>query len=105
MGIEPTSEAWEAYLKARKRTNWRHFCAFSIPQMDSNWSSGSGGVLAGSNPALSSTHLGSGLGNYRRLRASASSENTIESMPMTEPRRSEWNPAFSRTRIEATFLG
>ena len=28
MGIEPTSEAWEAYLKARKRTNWRHFCVF-----------------------------------------------------------------------------
>jgi len=23
MGIEPTSEAWEAYLKARKRTNRR----------------------------------------------------------------------------------
>jgi len=29
MGIEPTSEAWEAYLKARKRTNWRHFLRFS----------------------------------------------------------------------------
>ena len=28
MGIEPTSEAWEAYLKARKRANWRHFCVF-----------------------------------------------------------------------------
>jgi len=28
MGIEPTSEAWEANLKARKRTNWRHFCVF-----------------------------------------------------------------------------
>jgi len=28
MGIEPTSEAWEAYLKARQRTNWRHFCVF-----------------------------------------------------------------------------
>ena len=26
MGIEPTSEAWEAYLKARKSTNWRQFC-------------------------------------------------------------------------------
>jgi len=26
--IEPTSEAWEANLKARKRTNWRHFCVF-----------------------------------------------------------------------------
>jgi len=26
--IEPTSEAWEAYFKARKRTNWRHFCVF-----------------------------------------------------------------------------
>ena len=40
MGIEPTSEAWEAYLKARKRTNWRHSCVFQFPQMDSNWSSG-----------------------------------------------------------------
>jgi len=28
MGIEPTSEAWEAYFKASKRTNWRHFCVF-----------------------------------------------------------------------------
>ena len=28
MGIEPTSEAWEAYFKARKRANWRHFCVF-----------------------------------------------------------------------------
>ena len=28
MGIEPTSEAWEAYFKARKRTIWRHFCVF-----------------------------------------------------------------------------
>ena len=28
MGIEPTSEAWEAYSKARKRANWRHFCVF-----------------------------------------------------------------------------
>jgi hypothetical protein len=28
MGIEPTSEAWEAYPKARKRRNWRHFCVF-----------------------------------------------------------------------------
>jgi hypothetical protein len=30
MGIEPTSEAWEANLKARKRTNWRHFCLFRL---------------------------------------------------------------------------
>jgi hypothetical protein len=28
MGVEPTSEAREAYLKARKRTNWRHLCVF-----------------------------------------------------------------------------
>ena len=28
MGIEPTSEAWEAYLKARKRANWRLFDVF-----------------------------------------------------------------------------
>src|SRR5215472_5259194 len=28
IGIEAASEAWEANLKARKRSNWRHFCAF-----------------------------------------------------------------------------
>jgi|SRR5215472_8669439 hypothetical protein len=33
-----TVEAWEAYFKARKRTNWRQFCVFRISQMDSNWS-------------------------------------------------------------------
>src|SRR6516165_7013706 len=34
------------------------FAFFDPPQMDSNWSSG--GVIAGSSPALGSTHLGSG---------------------------------------------
>jgi len=33
MGIEPTSEAWEAKLNARERTNWRLFC---VVQCSSN---------------------------------------------------------------------
>jgi hypothetical protein len=28
MGIEPTSEAWEACSKTLKRWIWRHFCNF-----------------------------------------------------------------------------
>jgi hypothetical protein len=36
MGIEPTSEAWEASIKVQKRSNWRHFDVFRV---DSNWSS------------------------------------------------------------------
>ncbi len=40
MGIEPTSEAWEASIKLHKRSNWRHFDVFRVSQMDSNWSSG-----------------------------------------------------------------
>ena|SRR5215469_12190299 len=30
MRLEPTSEAWEANLQARKRTNWRAFLRFSV---------------------------------------------------------------------------
>jgi hypothetical protein len=39
MGIEPTSEAWEANLKARKRRIGGIFAFFSVSQMDSDWSS------------------------------------------------------------------
>jgi hypothetical protein len=39
MGIEPTSEAWEASIHKQKRSNWRHFDVFRVSQMDSNWSS------------------------------------------------------------------
>jgi len=28
MGIEPTSEAWEAYNLTQKTLDWRHFCDF-----------------------------------------------------------------------------
>ena len=28
MGIEPTSEAWEATQNTKKRSNWRHFDVF-----------------------------------------------------------------------------
>jgi len=38
MGIEPTSEAWEASIKRQKRSNWRHFDVFQVSQLDSNWS-------------------------------------------------------------------
>jgi hypothetical protein len=38
MGIEPTSEAWEASIKLQKRSNWRHFDVFQVSQLDSNWS-------------------------------------------------------------------
>jgi uncharacterized protein with PIN domain len=30
MGIESTSDAWEAYFRARKRTNWRQFLRFRV---------------------------------------------------------------------------
>jgi hypothetical protein len=38
MGIETTSEAWEANSKARKRISWcRIYAFFEFPQTDSNW--------------------------------------------------------------------
>jgi hypothetical protein len=30
MGIEPTSEAWEATQSTQKRSNWRRFLQFSV---------------------------------------------------------------------------
>jgi len=39
MGIEPTSEAWEANIKAKNARIGGIFAFFSVPQMDSNWSS------------------------------------------------------------------
>jgi hypothetical protein len=39
MGIEPTSDAWEACQNTQKRSNWRLFDVFRFSQMDSNWSS------------------------------------------------------------------
>ncbi len=42
MGIEPTSEAWEAYFITQKRRNWRLFDVFRVFQMDSNWISKTG---------------------------------------------------------------
>jgi hypothetical protein len=44
MGIEPTSEAWEAWQNTQKRSIWRLFDVFWFSQMDSNWSSGSGSL-------------------------------------------------------------
>jgi len=38
MGIEPTSEAWEAYLKRENARIGGIFAFFDSPQMDSNWS-------------------------------------------------------------------
>src|SRR4029077_12003023 len=43
MGIEPTSEAWEACCKQSKTQKLAAFCRFSkLSQMDSNWSGGGG---------------------------------------------------------------
>jgi len=37
MGIEPTSEAWEATQNTQTRSFWRLFCVFRFFEMDSNW--------------------------------------------------------------------
>jgi hypothetical protein len=39
MGIEPTSEAWEATQNTTKRSIWRLFCFFQLSELDSDWSS------------------------------------------------------------------
>jgi hypothetical protein len=40
MGIEPTSEAWEACFIALKTHKLAAFCRFKNFEMDFNWSSG-----------------------------------------------------------------
>ena len=39
MGIEPTSEAWEAYFKRENALIGGIFAFFDVAQLDSNWSS------------------------------------------------------------------
>ena len=40
MGIEPTSEAWEACNPTQKTLDWRHFCDFRNALIGKQWKMG-----------------------------------------------------------------